>query len=418
MEEREVWLDEDGGVWLAAEVACDVKVCILPPHEEAINPTPTSPSAIYAPAHLLATVPYFQACLSEPWQKATVPPSSCARREVILECADSSSPSDYLDCLLFLAPQKPSQMSVDVAIRLLRASDHLLYQECADVCMAYLASTPWSDKDEEMVELTISSMGLKPSSDLAARITSADDMQVLKEVITGLIEKSDSGKRNVAAICDFVRVAFKDGPPQAACLCVSVIRDLWNTFTNNLIDGGPPPSLILWNTLTVLLLNYGDAETFLADFVRFSKKLCISLMYSHERYSLEKVLTRSFLCAVPGNTDTVVLLSNSQRATLLASWAPMVAQLNCRSLEAAFKQVFTTLPLQDPALIALVKEEATNPYFQDCYAWWRTKIFKRMKRFGDVHGEIDLEASKSSMKLVKRMSGEELQKLSSKSLSS
>ncbi|KAI5079184.1 hypothetical protein GOP47_0006855 [Adiantum capillus-veneris] len=299
-------------------------------------------------------------------------------------------------------------MSVDVGIRLLRAADHLLYQECADDCMAYLASAPWSDKEEEAIDDAISSMGLKPSSDLAARLTSADDMKVFKEVIKHLTEKAGCGEKGVAALHDFVNATFNEAPAQATCVCMSMIREAWTTATKNLITGNHLRSVSLWNTLTILALEYGDAKSFLADFIGCSKKLCGAMTRIRERFSVAEVLIQVFLRVIPGKANNkLVLLSNSQRLALLAAWAPMVADLKCKSLESAFRQLFTTLPLQDPVLIALVKEETTNPQFGDCYAWWRTKLFKRMKRCNSAREEIDLEASNSSKERVKLVSGEE-----------
>lgn len=393
-----MWLDEEGGVWLDAEHACNVKVCIRPSQDQEKVPAP-APSAVYAPSSLLGTIPYFHACLSEPWQESA--PSSSSQREISLECAGSTSPSDYRKCLLFLTPQEPVQMSLDASLCILRAADHLLYQECADVCMAYLASAPWSDKEEEIIHQAISSMGLKPSSDLAARLASEDDMKVFKEVLTRLAEKVGTGDKSVSTLRDFVRATFNEAPRPVASVCMSVIADAWMTATNNLI-AGCVVSVAQWNDLTMLLLEYGDAEKLLEKFVGVSSKLCTAMFWVRDRVSLVEVLSQLFLRAVPGkSTRKVVLLSNSHRASLLAAWAPIVADIKCSTLESAYRQLFTTLPLQDPTVIAFLKEQASNPYFEACYKWWRTRLLKRMKRCDLVCEEIDLEASNSSTKRVR-----------------
>lgn len=401
MGEGGVWLDEEGGVWLDAEDACDVKLSILPPHEQ--RQEQGKPVLLYAPSHLLCSIPFFATCLSEPWQAKQTPDDISAQpsqRDISLECADPSSPADYCKCLLFLKPQEPVNMSVDSAIRLLRAADHLLFQECADLCMSFLASTPWSDKEEEAIHQAVSVMGLKPSSDLTIKLSSSEDVQVFKEVLRGMAEKAGSGENHVAAVRDLVHATFLDAPRPVTLICASVLREAWASATNDLIIGLQRCGS--WNTLTLLLLEYGDTEKLLEDFVAVSKKLCPAMMRLFDQTSLIEALSQLFLRAVPGKQNSkFVILSNAHRATLVAAWAPMVARLHCKSLENTFKQLFSTLPLQDPVVIALVKQEAGNAYFQACYGWWRSKLFKRMKRCDLVHEEIDLEAPATSSKRVR-----------------
>ncbi|MCO5574009.1 hypothetical protein L7F22_027787 [Adiantum nelumboides] len=266
--------------------------------------------------------------------------------------------------------------------------------------MHYLASVPWSDKQEELIQQTISSTSMKPNDDLSAKLTVADDVKVYKEVLLSLIQKANPAE---STLRDFVKATFNEASEQVACVCVSMIRDAWSVATHDIV-GRSSRYTTVWNELTTLLLDYGGVEVLLEDFVRVSKKLCNPMMSIVESYGIPEVLTRLLVCAVPSSSNKkLVVLSNSKRAQLVAAWGPMLGRFNnIKVFEAAFRQLFMSLPLQDPAVVAIVKELAANPLFINCYKWWRSKLLRRMKRCDLVHeGEIAEESSaKKRVKLI------------------
>ncbi len=135
---------------------------------------------------------YFDACLAERWSKNDLPPL-----DLTLEAR--SNPRAYTRCMQLLYAQQVSPASfenVAHAIEVLPVAAQLVFQDCVDTCMRYLALMPWSAVDLDAIRCAVSTFQIAPSPDLAARLGTFGNLardsslDALKKVLETLLLKS------------------------------------------------------------------------------------------------------------------------------------------------------------------------------------------------------------------------------------
>jgi len=136
---------------------------------------------------------YFDACLADRWSKNDLPPL-----DLTLEAR--SNPRAYTRCMQLLYAQEEvtpaSFENVAHAIEVLPVAAQLVFQECVDTCMRYLALMPWSGSDLADIRRAVSVFQIAPSPDLAARLGTFGNLardsslDALKRVLETLLLKS------------------------------------------------------------------------------------------------------------------------------------------------------------------------------------------------------------------------------------
>ncbi|XP_024379480.1 uncharacterized protein [Physcomitrium patens] len=108
---------------------------------------------------------YFDACLVERWSNTDLP------LELTLEAR--CNPRAYTRCMqLLYGPEiSPSSFAnVAHAIEVLPVAAQLVFQECVDACMRYLAVMPWNAANLFDIRSAVAAFQIAPTSDLAARL--------------------------------------------------------------------------------------------------------------------------------------------------------------------------------------------------------------------------------------------------------
>ncbi|MCO5577994.1 hypothetical protein L7F22_031832 [Adiantum nelumboides] len=116
-----------------------------------------------------------------------------------MECSPET-PQASIQCFRLLASPStswPSLLgaSVNDVLQILSVVDHLLFQECWDVCMAVLASLPWSIDEEEAIRTAISKLNMGPLSDVQERLDTSHDEKVLADLLCRMLS-------NISATAD------------------------------------------------------------------------------------------------------------------------------------------------------------------------------------------------------------------------
>lgn len=134
---------------------------------------------------------YFDACLAERWSNNDLP------LDLTLEAR--CNPRSYTRCMQLLYGPEVSLSSfenVAHAVEVLPVAAQLIFQECVDTCMRYLAVMPWSDSDLSSIRSAVFAFQIAPTPDLAARLGTFgslvrdSSLQALKRVLQTLLLKS------------------------------------------------------------------------------------------------------------------------------------------------------------------------------------------------------------------------------------
>ncbi|KAI5069814.1 hypothetical protein GOP47_0016115 [Adiantum capillus-veneris] len=380
---------------------CDVKLLIpaLGDWEDQLGSI-----VVYAASARLSGIPFFQASLREPWQWIG-PKKIC---ELKLRCIPHCSPEDYMACFKFLVDSDHPKMlikSVLDATKIMRCADHLLFKGCVDVCMQYLAAAPWSDEEERAVRNAVSSMGLPRSLDLVVRLDEhLDELHIFKEFFTKLIVPFQS--KEVEAI---VKDAMTNAPYEMIKsfykpLFLQVLSEFTQRFLSDSNDILLRTGLDYGHTTVLIDTFFAGYARMRDEWVSFTYTL---LLYAVKKAEIAKMITNwsstfevinaylpAFFTASPNIASllinifegaisiehgTMIFLSNSERASLLVAWAPVVDGIDDAKLHVAFKNVFTTLPPRHPSSVQLLRANHRKPFFEPCYVWWWYSLSKMFK---------------------------------------
>ncbi|MCO5584524.1 hypothetical protein L7F22_038452 [Adiantum nelumboides] len=328
-----------------------------------------------ATSSLLSKIPYFAAGLSEHWKQQheeTISSTSDPKQIIALSlhCAAQTSPQDYVACFKFLTNNvNDMQMeSVSAAVRIMRCADHTLFQECAEQCMAYLAAMPWSDKEEVVIRDAVSLMGLPPSSDLCQRLHPdkyIDGPKIFKDLVTDYIVRSQSfSHRQLEAL---VKDALTKPPSElVSTFYVPTFIEVWSVLSRELIqymaaerNGSCTWSLAVqakktdkWICLTRVLARHAQMKAKLAKVIALNSPQFSTLILaiqnevedlkSSSKDNLAGLVTSILEGAIPAAAGsdphaTGPFLLNSERASLVAMWAPVAIRMgNYKKLQRAF----------------------------------------------------------------------------------
>ncbi len=148
-------------------------------------------ATLHVHAAYLRRCQYFDACLAERWSKNDLP------LDLTLEAR--SNPRAYTRCMQLLYAQEVSPSSfenVAHAIEVMPVAAQLVFQDCVDNCMQYLALMPWSPEDLSAIRCAVLAFQIAPSPDLAARLGTFGNLardsslDALKKVLETLLMKS------------------------------------------------------------------------------------------------------------------------------------------------------------------------------------------------------------------------------------
>ncbi|MCO5562167.1 hypothetical protein L7F22_015793 [Adiantum nelumboides] len=341
---------------------CDVKVLIAaaPDDEERGDGDgydQLQSVVLYATSARLSEVPYFHTSLTSSWQ----PPGS---GKVLLK-------------------------SVSAAAKIMRCADHLLFKTCVDKCMMYLAAAPWSDEDERAIRNAVSAIGLPLSLDLVARLDDClDERQIFKEFLNHLTQSFE---------CTRVTAIVKDAAAKAPHEMVKsfykpLFLQVWSEITQLFLQESKGlqsfkarfgiPLKDHWVSFTRTLLLCTDAKAEIAKAIALQSNAFQSI-HSFQQKSfftsssdIACVLIHIFEGAISVKHGSTIFLSNSERASLLVTWAPVVNGIEDANVNIAFKNVFVTLPPRHPSGMRLVTENRQKPFFEPCFVWWRASYQK------------------------------------------
>eukprot|EP00250_Pteridium_aquilinum_P013383 c2130_g1_i1 orf=151-1272(-) len=340
--------------------AAEIAVHLLPASE-----FPSPPSlTVFLPSALLSRVPYFATKLKEPWCPST---SSSEPLQITLHCSHTSSPPSYAQCLQLLDEWQPFSPrmfdSIEQVLSLLPVADHLLFQECWDACMGFLAAIPWSHKEEDDIRATLSTLSLQASDDVKERLDTSQDVASVEAILRHMAS-SPAMESSLSNLCNKYLIS---SPARIKEVFHSLLLKMWASYS----PANPTPCRE-WYVLTKLLLQFTDAHEVILHLID-SQEVFSSLLYATPtdrykdcKYIIKEVLQKVLSRAVP--------LNNAQRAVLVTRCNVKFKDEYTESMRLMLAE---TLPLNHPVRRDMVK---MNP---NLHSEWFHHLFHRVDNWGE-----------------------------------
>ncbi|XP_024524394.1 BTB/POZ domain-containing protein At1g63850-like [Selaginella moellendorffii] len=363
-------------------------------------------------SHVLRRSEYFEARLSERWNNVS------AGRPIELCLDKCKDPSAYVRCfeVLYVPDRLKLSAFADVqdALTVLEVAAELLLHECVAACMKYLEAVPWTPDAEEAIRSCVSSLHLRPSPDLAARLCTLGSMpdckpvDVMKEVLGELLSLVSNGAPPKARdITERVLLANVQAPASSAFAAVNEVA-LFKEVQTNLealkIQLNKFVNFFSWNShqvnvacsalrwLLEELFSLQIAETAIKMLAEEEDlaQLMVSRIYQNPfTETLFCILVRIFQALQKGE----VVVARNLRLALVTTWLPVIAKLVHdaddsmgkdnelqRSLEEGLSAVVATLPLVDQEAVfkiwigSCLKSRKAFPDLSDAFESWCCKL--------------------------------------------
>ncbi|PIN06236.1 hypothetical protein CDL12_21207 [Handroanthus impetiginosus] len=174
-----------------------------------------SETEIYLHSSILRRSKYFDALLSNRWQKQKATPSSgnspIINRFNLVVPATTDSISHHLTVLelLYSDDVLSSVDSVSTAINVLPIALELLFEDCVKACLKFLEAVPWSEDEEKKILTLIPFLSEEESKELLARVSPSTNKSS-EEMLHGLILSAIQNHPNMAFAKAFVAKLLRD----------------------------------------------------------------------------------------------------------------------------------------------------------------------------------------------------------------
>lgn len=172
---------------------------------------------IFLHARVLEQCKYFATVLSERWQESrqfSEGPNHEKRTCINMTVPSSRGVDPYMLVLqlLYAKDFKGLISDVSTALSCLPVAAEWLYDECITACVQYLEAVPWTEDEEKRVLEVVTSLQLRESAQLLARITPVNTRAVhdmLGELVYAAIHSHPNGA-NGATVKAFVARLLND----------------------------------------------------------------------------------------------------------------------------------------------------------------------------------------------------------------
>eukprot|EP00250_Pteridium_aquilinum_P005970 c15976_g1_i1 orf=183-1811(+) len=190
-------------------------------------------TTVFLHSHTLQQCPYFATVLSERWQEArefSEGPNHGKRTHVNMTIPASRGTKPYLLVIQMLYSKDFRGLISDVptALACLPVAAEWLYDECIAACVQYLEAVPWTEDEERKVLEVVTSLQLRESAQLLARIVPINTTAV-EDMLGGLVYAATHSPSNGATVKAFVAKLLHD---HASRFTVKLVLD--NAFANSL----------------------------------------------------------------------------------------------------------------------------------------------------------------------------------------
>ena len=214
-------------------------VLFLHPHQsESGNNSETTDlnlnsTKVFLHSQVLDQCPYFATVLSERWKETrqfSEGPNNKMRMHINVTVPASRSINPYLQVLELLYHKDFQRVIKDVpsALSCLPVAAEWLYDECITACVQYLEAVPWTKEEEKKVLELVTTLQLKESAQLLARVVPVNTT-VVEDMLGGLVYAATHSHPNGATVKSFVARILNDHGSRTT---VKLVLD--NAFANSL----------------------------------------------------------------------------------------------------------------------------------------------------------------------------------------
>ncbi|KAH7296224.1 hypothetical protein KP509_26G014300 [Ceratopteris richardii] len=192
-----------------------------------------SSTEVYLHACALEQCKYFATVLSERWQESrqfSEGPNHEKRIHINMTIPGSRAIDSYLLVLqlLYCKDFKGLIKDVSTALSCLPVAAEWLYDECIAACVQYLEAVPWTEEEEKRVLDVVTSLQLRESAQLLARITPVNTRAV-HDMLGELVYAAIHSHPNGATVKAFVARLLNDHSSRST---VKLVLD--GAFANSL----------------------------------------------------------------------------------------------------------------------------------------------------------------------------------------
>lgn len=169
---------------------------------------------VFLHAFVLEQCRYFATVLSERWQEArefSEGPNHEKRMHINITIPASRGVEPYLLVMQLLYSKDFQGFITDVptALSCLPVAAEWLYDECITACVQYLEAVPWTEDEEKRVLDVVTSLQLRESAQLLARVVPVNTTAV-QDMLSGLVYAATHSHLNGATVKAFVARLLND----------------------------------------------------------------------------------------------------------------------------------------------------------------------------------------------------------------
>lgn len=169
---------------------------------------------VYLHARVLEQCRYFATLFSERWQETrqfSEGPNHEKRIHINMTIPVSRGVEPYLLVLQLFYSKDFHGVVTDVptALSCLPVAAEFLYDECITACVQYLEAVPWTEEEERRVLELVSSLQLRESTQLLARLVPFSNTAV-EDMLSGLVYAATHSHQNAATVKAFVGRLLND----------------------------------------------------------------------------------------------------------------------------------------------------------------------------------------------------------------
>ncbi|GLJ47957.1 hypothetical protein SUGI_1012640 [Cryptomeria japonica] len=174
---------------------------------------------VYLHSPILKRSEFFQVMMSERWSSG---------KPTKISVTTSHNFDDYLKCIQFMYDEPVYFSNVEECLTLLSVASELLVDVCIKKCMQYLEAVRWNAEQEFQIRNVLSSLGLKPLPDLAARFDKEGvDHRILEHRMINLlfsfIKDGQATETNVENAQKYIMGIFEGNTSKDIKVCGGVL---------------------------------------------------------------------------------------------------------------------------------------------------------------------------------------------------
>lgn len=164
---------------------------------------------IYLHSSVLTRSKYFDALLSDRWQK-DIETDSKSKAKVRLPISNGSI-DDYVNVLKLLYYDDFTAVisSVSFALSILPIALELLFEDCVKACVRFIEAVPWTEDEEKVVISLVPMLKREECDELLARVSPAN-VNTSEEMLIELLKVAINNMSNMAFAKAFVAKLLRD----------------------------------------------------------------------------------------------------------------------------------------------------------------------------------------------------------------